>query len=75
MKLRSLLLLSVCIFGALHCTQAEPSVHRVSICSLQENPGQFLNAKIEVRAFIYAGVEYPRLWEGKCSFRFARGND
>jgi hypothetical protein len=75
MKFKHLMLLSVWIFGALRCVQAEKAVQRVSVCSLQENAEKFLNATIEVRALIFGGIEYPRIEEGKCSFRFAGGDD
>jgi hypothetical protein len=69
-----LLLLSI-IFAACSSLWAEQDTTRVSLCSLQENPERFLNSKVELEALIFEGVEYPRLTEGKCSFRFAGGDD
>jgi hypothetical protein len=68
-----LLWLSFVIFG-MHCTLLA-STQRASLCSLQEHPDKFLNSRVEVEALIFEGVEYPRLREGKCSFRFADGDD
>jgi hypothetical protein len=48
---------------------------RPSLCSLQASPEKLLNLKVEVPASIFAGVEYPRITDEKCSFRFAYGND
>jgi hypothetical protein len=48
---------------------------RPSLRSLQASPEKLLNLKIEVPASIFAGVEYPRITDEKCSFRFAYGND
>lgn len=48
---------------------------RTSVCSLQDNPEKFLNSEVEVQASVFAGVEYPRITDGKCSFRFAYGDD
>lgn len=47
----------------------------MSLCSLQEKPERFLNSEVELEALIFAGVEYPRLTAGQCSFRYARGDD
>lgn len=48
---------------------------RTSLCSLQDSPEKFLNSKVEVEASVFAGVEYPRITDGECSFRFAYGDD
>jgi len=69
---RYLLLLFV-IFGI--CNSSWAQATHVSLCALQENPEKFLNSKVQVEVLIYAGVEYPRLTAGECSFRFARGDN
>jgi hypothetical protein len=75
MKLRQLMLLSVWVFGALRCVQAEEHVQRVSVCSIQESPEKFLNVRVEVRALIFFGIEFGHIGEGKCVFGYALGSD
>jgi len=57
------------------CSSLWAQAQHVSLCSLQQNPVEFLNSKVEVEALLFAGVEYPRLKEGQCSFRYANGDD
>jgi hypothetical protein len=57
------------------CSSSWAQTADVSLCSLQDHPEKFLGSKVEVEALVFAGVEYPRLTAGKCSFRFARGDD
>lgn len=71
---KQLLLLPIMFCGMCHGLWAQ-ELQRVMLSSLQENPRKFLNVKVEVTALIFEGVEYPRLREGKCSFRFANGDD
>ncbi len=73
MKFDRYVLLLFITFGT--CNSSWAQAARVSLCSLQKNPGRFLNSKVEVEALVYAGVEYPRIAAGGCLFRFACGDD
>ncbi len=75
MILRGQLLLFVIISWTCGHLWAQQNTQRFSLCSIQENPRKFLHTQIKVRALIFAGVEYPRLKDGNCSFRFAYGDD
>jgi hypothetical protein len=57
------------------CSNLWARTQRVSLCSLQDHPEKFLNLQVEIQASIFAGVEYPRISDGNCSFRFAYGDD
>ena len=57
------------------CNSSSAQTVDVPLCSLQDHPKKFLGSKVEVEALIFAGVEYPRITAGKCSFRFARGDN
>ena|ERR1017187_4531689 len=70
-----IVLLTLTFLVPIRADEGEKPVQRTSVCFLQENAERFLNSKVEVEALIFAGVEYPRITEGRCSFRFARGDD
>jgi hypothetical protein len=74
MNCKRLLWLSLVIFFSM-CSSLWARTQRASLCSLQDNPEKFLNLKVEVQASVFAGVEYPRITDEKCSFRFAYGDD
>jgi hypothetical protein len=57
------------------CTMLRAQAQRVSLCLLEKQPEKFVNSQVEVQGLIFAGVEFPRIRDGRCSFRFARGND
>jgi len=57
------------------CNGAFAQTARISLCALQRNPEKFLNSKIEVKALVFAGLENSFLRAGKCSFRYAAGDD
>ncbi len=57
------------------CGIVQAQTERTSVCALQENAEKFLNSSVEVKGLIFAGVEYPRINNESCSFRFARGDD
>jgi hypothetical protein len=67
------LLLSLIIFSMHSPLWAR--TQRPSLCSLQGSPEKFLNLRVEVQVSIFAGVEYPRIADEQCSFRFAYGDD
>lgn len=73
MKNNHWLLLSFIILGM--CRSSWTQTAHVSLCSLQKNPERFLNSKVEVEVLVYAGMEYPRINAGGCSFRYTRGDD
>jgi hypothetical protein len=72
-RVDQLVLLLSMIFG--FCSSSWAQAADISLCSLQDHPEKFLDSKVEVDALVFAGVEYPRITAGKCSFRFARGDD
>ena len=47
----------------------------ISLCSLQADPEKYLNSEVQVETLVFAGIENPHLTEGKCSFRYALGDD
>jgi hypothetical protein len=57
------------------CTILRAQTQGLSLCSLEQHPERFLNSQVEVQGLIFSGVEYPRIRDGQCSFRFARGDD
>jgi hypothetical protein len=75
MRFLSFLFFAPSLFGVFAGAQTENSVQSVSLCSVQEHPERFLNFKVEVDGLVFAGVEYPRITAGNCSFRFANGDD
>lgn len=75
MSVRRFLLLLAAILGACLSLQAEGNTPRVSLCSIQENPEGFLHVRIDLQAQIFVGNEIGQIKEGKCSFRFAVGDD
>ncbi len=75
MRVSKLLLVSVCILNALPRLRAEPPVEHISVCTLQDNAERYQGEEIEVRALIFAGLEYSFVKEGNCSFSYVRGDN
>jgi hypothetical protein len=73
MSLKLLLCAAAIALGI--CSTLCAGVKHTTVCSIEENSKKFLNAKVEVNALILAGIEYPSLKEGRCSFPYERGDD
>jgi hypothetical protein len=68
-------ILLVGIWGTQFGTALGQDSRVASLCVLQRDPESFLHSKVEVDAVIFVGMEIGQLLDGKCSFRFAFGDD
>ena len=75
MSCKRLLLLSIVVLSTMNAIGSRPSLQRVSLCSIQENPDLLLNTTVEVKALMVRGFEISALHNGRCRIRYAFGDD